>query len=94
MPLKPHLPSAAPPTKPHLVLMMSETEGQAIPPGARLIIVEDARDMSRQWPMILKSVAHNKLVFTLGNTDYEFRLTSGKPLTKEAIKRMKEARGE
>ncbi len=93
MPLKPTRPSEAAPKAPHLVLI-TDDGGLALPPGTRIILVEDAGDVTKQFPLILKSVHHKKLVFAVGNTDYEYRLVSGKPLTREAMQRMKQSRGE
>jgi len=74
------------PTANHLALITDESGlATAIPPGAGLFLV-DGGDV---YPMFLRSVSVKRLVFTVGNTDYEYTLTKGKPLTREALKRMR-----
>ena len=73
-------------TKNHLALITDESGlATAIPPGAGLFLIDDG-DV---YPMFLRSVSVKRLVFTVGDTDYEYTLTKGKPLTREALKRMR-----
>lgn len=79
------------PDMPHMVLQTGEGTGIAITPGCKLLIVEGP-ELHQRFPFVLHSVSHNKIVLQLANTNYTFKLTSGKPLTLEALKRMKENR--
>lgn len=86
------------PTGAHLALKISEDgEWMAIPEGATLWLVEDASRQDKIFPLILKQVRHNKLVFVMvdgngGVTEYQFKLTTGKPKNRQALQRMQESR--
>lgn len=60
----------------------------AVMPGTVIAIVEDATNKNKRFPMVLKSVRRDRIVFTLQDTEYVYRLTEGKPLTAAAAERM------
>ena len=63
-------------------------------PGTELRLVENPNSPNRVFPMVLKKVAHDALTFTLGDTDYIYKLTTAKPHSREALLRMQRNRGE
>lgn len=93
MPLKPRDIEAVGPDEPHFALLMDGTGARlAIRPGASLWLVEDKSQADKIFPLTLKKVSHKKLVFEFGGTEYEYRLTTAKPKTKEALQRMADNR--
>lgn len=81
------------PKEPFLAVQVSETEWVPLPRGAQFAIVEDPDDENKRFPLVLKEVRRNRLVFICADTEYTYRLTSGKPLNAKALKRMQESRG-
>jgi hypothetical protein len=81
------------PEGPFLALQTGETEWLPIPRGANFRIVEDIENDNKVFPMVLKSVRRDKIVFVVADTEYTFKLVSGKPLNKKALQRMQESRG-
>lgn len=83
------------PTEPHFALLMDESGLRvAIPPGASLWIVEDASRQDRIFPLTVKKVSHEKLTFLMQDekgalTEYVYRLTSAKPLSRQALMRLR-----
>lgn len=84
------------PDEPHLALLVDESGMRlAIPPGASLWLVEDKANQNKIYPLVLKKVSLNKIVFELRQPDgsaseYVYQLTAGKPLSRAAYKRMLE----
>lgn len=80
------------PSQPHLA-MFTEDGWVAIPEGAKVWLIEDAKVPTKIFPMLLLKVRHDKLVFGLvdangGRTEFTYKLVSGKPLNKQAMERM------
>jgi hypothetical protein len=71
-----------------LGLHVGNKEVLRIPPGAMLDLVEDANSPSRIFPLVLKSVRRDKIVFTLAGTDYTYKLHSARPLNRDALQRL------
>lgn len=78
----------------HLALLTGVNQYLPIEPGAQFNLVESADSPNRIFPMVLKSVRHDRLVFVLGETEYVYRLQGAKPLSREAARRMAANRGE
>lgn len=82
------------PRDPHLALLMDESGMRlAIPPGASLWIVEDPSDETKVFPLTLSKVSHKALTFQMADSngalvEYKYKLTSAKPLNREALKRL------
>ena len=98
VPLKPSHLEGAVPTQPHFALMMDDSGTRlAIPPGASLWLVEDASQMDKIFPLVLKKVSLKKIVFELRQpdgkvTEYTYQLTTAKPLSKGALHKVLENR--
>lgn len=96
MPFEPsHLEGAAP-GAPHLAVYTDETGAVlAIPPGARMLLVEDPRRMDSIHPLVLKKVSRRALVFLCGcgrcNREYTFRLDGVKGMHTQTADRTKKA---
>lgn len=98
MPIKPTQQESAGPSEPHFALLMDDSGMRlAIPPGASLWLVEDKAHQNKIFPLVLKRVSLNKIVFELRQPDgsvseYTYQLTSGKPLSRGAYQKMLENR--
>ena len=60
----------------------------AVMPGSVVALVEDAENKNKRFPMVLKSVRRDRIVFELQDTEYVYRLMEGKPLTAAAAERI------
>lgn len=95
MPYKPSDLEEAGPDQPHLALLMDQSGARlAIRPGSSLWLVEDKSDASKIYPLVLKKVSVGKLVFQLGDVDYEYKLTTAKPKSKAAYQKLLANRGQ
>ena len=98
VPLKPSHLEGAVPTQPHFALMTDEGgQRMAIPPGASLWLVEDATQLDKVFPLVLKKVSIKKIVFEMWQadgkvTEYTYQLTTAKPLSKHAFNKILENR--
>ena len=93
MPFVPTDKMDGPPTGPHLALRLDDGSSIPILEGNHLWIVEDATRVDSIFPLILKKVSHQALVFAMvdangGVTEYKYQLVSGKPKNKAALDRM------
>lgn len=94
MPLKPNATETGGPDQPHFALLTDESGMRlAIPPGASLWIVEDKSQADKIFPMVLKSVRHNRIVLEMRQldgsaTEYVYQLTTAKPKSKSAYERL------
>ena len=77
-----------PPKDAHFAVLIDDS-GQAIAlgPGSMWQLV-DPKEGS-PIPLILKECSVNRIVFHLGGTDYTYKLTGAKPLTRVALARLK-----
>ena len=96
MPFEPsHLEGPAPGV-PHLAVY-TDTSGavMAIPPGARMLIIEDPQKMDSVFPLVLKRVSRRAIVFLCGcgrcNREYVFRLVTVKGMHKSSAERTQKA---
>ncbi|MGL4650006.1 MAG: hypothetical protein ACRC1H_11400 [Caldilineaceae bacterium] len=71
-----------------LAVRQGDMDWLAIMPGSLLAIVEDANNSNKRFPLVLKSVRRDRIVFTLQDTEYVYRLMEGKPLTAAAAQRI------
>ena len=94
MPIKPNDTEVKGPDEGHFALLTDESGMRlAIPPGASLWIVEDKSQADKIFPMVLKSVRHNRIVLQMRQpdgsaTDYVYQLTTAKPQSKSAYERL------
>jgi hypothetical protein len=67
MPFAPKAMEGEAPAQAHLAIMTDESGlWTAIPPGARMLIVEDPTRLDRIQPLILAKVTRTKLIFRCG----------------------------
>lgn len=78
-------------SEPHLLAVNNKGAGLPILPGTALWLVASKTE---QFPFVLKSVRRDRIVFSMGDTEYTYRLTGGKPLTREAAQRIQKNRGD
>lgn len=94
MPLKPNMTEVKGPDEAHFALLTDESGMRlAIPPGASLWIVEDKSQADKIFPMVLRSVRHNRIVLEMkqldgSSTQYVYQLTTAKPKSKGAYERL------
>jgi hypothetical protein len=92
MPFVPRAPEYKGPKGPHLALLTGEG-WIGIPEGATLWLVEDGSNPNKIFPLTLKQIRGNRLTFVMPDKDgnlseYQYRLMSGKPLSKAGLERM------
>lgn len=76
------------PTVAHFAVLIDDS-GQAIAlgPGSMWQLVDPAE--GSPIPLVLKECSPARIVFQMAGTDYVYRLTGAKPLTRDAYKRLK-----
>lgn len=86
------------PTEPHLALLADESGMRiAIPPGASLWVIEDAKDQNKIFPLTLAKVSHKALTFVMQGkdgavTEYKYVLANAKPLNRAALLQLQKNR--
>lgn len=99
MPINQRAVSAPAPLKPHFALLMDEDGRRLpIPPGASLWVVEDKNQPEKIFPLVLAKVSHKAIVFEMtgadgATTEYTYKLTSAKPLSRAALQKLVQNRG-
>lgn len=76
------------PTEAHFAVLLDESgQAAALGPGSMWQLIDPAE--GSPIPLILKECSVNRIVFQMAGTDYTYRLTGAKPLTRDAYKRLK-----
>lgn len=77
-----------PPTEAHFAVLIDDSgQAAALGPGSMWQLVDPAEE--EPIPLILKECSVNRIVFQMAGTDYTYKLTGAKPLTRDAYKRLK-----
>lgn len=77
--------------QPHLLAVNNKGAGLPILPGTALWLIAGKNE---QFPFVLKAVKRDRITFMLADTEYTYKLTGGKPLTRDAAQRMAKNRGD
>lgn len=100
MPFKPAHTEGKAPEAGHFALLYNDAGARlAIRPGASLWLVEDPSQADKIFPLTLRKVSLKAITFQMTQADgstseYVYKLTSGKPLGRAALKRMMANRGD
>lgn len=96
MPFEPKAIEGMAPGVSHLAVYVDKDGGvMSIPPGARMLIIEDPRKLDSIFPLILKKVSRRTITFLCGcgrcNREYVFRLDGIKGMHRQTADRTQSA---